>query len=352
MTPTPKSKKEVQSFLGFCNFYWRFIKDFSAIAKPLTSLTGNTDWKWGIDQDNTTTGLKEALSSEPVLAIPIDNAPYWLEVDLSDFAQGRVLSQFINGKWHPVAYRSKSLSKTERNYEIYDKEMVAIMSALDDWRQYLLGASERFEIWSDHQNLQYFRKPQKLNRRRARWVTELAEYDFVLVHKPGTQMVKSDLLSRRAGHEKGENDNLDVTMLKNKFFVREIILETPEEDLLKRIKRVKDNQDRIVIIALAKKEAKWVKHDDGLITWQDRIYVPRDSKLREDIIRLHHDTKLAGHPGHYKTQELITRNYWWPGIQRDIWKYITGCDMCQRTKNHREKPHAPLQPNEIPKEPW
>lgn len=162
--PAPKSKKEVQSFLGFCNFYRQFIKDFSAIAKPLTSLTGNTDWKWGTDQDNATTGLKEALCSQPVLAIPVDDTPYRLEVNSSDFAQGGVLSQFINGKWHPVAYRSKSLSETERNYEIYDKEMLAIMSALDDWRQYLLGASEPFEIWSDHQNLQYFRKPQKLNR--------------------------------------------------------------------------------------------------------------------------------------------------------------------------------------------
>lgn len=283
--------------MGFCNFYRHIIKDSSAIAKPLTSLTGNTDWKWGIDQDNTITGLKKALSSEPVLAIPIDDAPYRLEVDSSDFAQGGVLSQFINGKWHPVAYRSKSLSETERNYVIYDKEMLAIMSALDDWRQYLLGASERFEIWSDHQNLQYFRKHQKLNRRQARWVTELAEYDFVLIHKPGAQMAKSDLLLRQAGHERGENDNSDVVMLKIEFFAREIILETPEEDLLKQIKRVKDNLDRIVIIALAKKEPKWVKHDDSLITWQDRIYVPRDSKLRGRIIQLHHDTKLASHPG-------------------------------------------------------
>lgn len=134
--------------------------------------------------------------------------------------------------------------------------------------------------------------------------------------------------------------------------MREIILETPEEDVLKRIKQIKYNQDRIVIIAFAKKEAKWVKHNDSLITWQDKIYIRRDSKLREDIIRLHHDTKLASHPGRYKTQELITCKYWWPGVQRDIQKYIVGCDMCQRTKNHCEKPHAPLQPNEIPKEPW
>ena len=105
-----------------------------------------------------------------------------------------VLSQFVDGKWHPIAYHSKAVSETEHNYKIYNKEMLTIMSALDDWCQYLLGDRHTFGIWSDHLNLQYFRKPQKLNRRQARWVTELADYDFVLVHKPGAQMLKSDLL--------------------------------------------------------------------------------------------------------------------------------------------------------------
>ena len=177
-------------------------------------MTGHVEWSWGIDQQNTFQFLKDALCSEPILSIPVDDAPFRLEVDSSDFAQGGILSQFVDGQWHPIAYRSKSLSETERNYEIYDKEMLAIMSALDDWRQYLLEAKHPFEIWSDHQNLQYFRKPQKLNRRQARWVTELADYDFVLVHKPGAQMLKSDLLSRRAGHERGENDNSNVVVLK------------------------------------------------------------------------------------------------------------------------------------------
>lgn len=127
------------------------------------------------------------------------------------------------------------------------------MSALDNWPQYLLVASEPFEIWSDHQNLQYFRKDQTLNCQQARWVMELAEYDFVLVHKPGAQMVKSNLLSRRADHEREEDDNLNIIILKNEFFVQEILVETPEADLLKQIKCVKKNQDRVVLIALARK---------------------------------------------------------------------------------------------------
>jgi len=175
--PKTKNKKEVQQFLGFANYYRQFIKGFSGVAKPLTSLTGNEPWHWNSEQQNTFEEIKKRICSEPVLIIPVDNAPYCLEADSSDYASGAILSQKVDDKWHPVAYMLKALNETERNYEIYDKEMLAIINALSEWRQYLMGASEDFEIWTDHQNLQYFRKPQKLNRR---WVTELAEYHYNL----------------------------------------------------------------------------------------------------------------------------------------------------------------------------
>ena len=85
---------------------------------------------------------------------------------------------------------------------------------------------------------------------------------------------------------------------------------------------------------------------------QECIYIPKDRKLREDIIREHHNSIVAGHLGRYKTQELITKNYWWPYIQADIRKYINGCETCQKPKAHQEKPHNPLHPHEIPKAPW
>jgi RNase H-like domain found in reverse transcriptase/Reverse transcriptase (RNA-dependent DNA polymerase) len=194
--PTPKNKKEVQQFLGFANYYRWFIRGFSGIAKPLTSLTGNELWHWGTEQTEAFEEIKKQICSEPVLMIPLDNAPYCLEADSSDYASGAVLSQKVDDKWHPIAYMSKALNETQRNYEIYDKEMLAIMTALDEWRQYLMGASEEFEIWTDHQNLQYFRKPQKLNKRQAQWVSELAEYHYNLKHKAGKSNVKPDILSR------------------------------------------------------------------------------------------------------------------------------------------------------------
>ena len=141
-------------------------------------------------------------------------------------------------KWKPVAFISHALNPTQRNYEIYDKELLAIMTALDEWRQYLLGAKQEFEIFMAHKNLEYFRKLQKLNRRQARWVTEMQEFHFALHHKPGKQMTKADFLSRRAGHEKGENDNEEVIVLKPEFFRSlEFPVEAVDGQIIHRIKR-------------------------------------------------------------------------------------------------------------------
>jgi hypothetical protein len=126
------------------------MEGYSKVVKPLTKLTGNKPWTWEQEQQEAFNESKKRVCSNPILIIPINNAPYRLEVDASDFAVGRILSQKINDKWHPVAYMSKVLSETKHNYEIYDKEMLTIMLALEEWRQYLMGTSERFEIWTDH----------------------------------------------------------------------------------------------------------------------------------------------------------------------------------------------------------
>ena len=154
-----------------------------------------------------------------MLAIPVDDEPYRVEADSSDFALGAILSQWQNDKWHPIAYLSKSLTEAEWNYEIYDKELLAIMTALLEWRHYLLTGKE-FKIWTDHQNLCYFWKAQKLNWRQAQWVMELGEYNFMMHHKPRKTNIKADILSRRVDHNRGEDDNKDVTILKDEWFRR------------------------------------------------------------------------------------------------------------------------------------
>jgi len=179
---------------------------------------GKEQWAWNREQQTAFEEIKRCMCSEPILTIPVDNAPYQLEADSSDYASGAVLSQKVDDKWHPITYMSKALNETEQNYEIYDKEMLAIMNTLSEWRQYLMGASETFEIWTDHQNLQYFRKPQKLNRRQAQWMMELSEYHYELHHKPGKSNVKPDILSRRPDLKRVEEDNKDIVLLEEEHF--------------------------------------------------------------------------------------------------------------------------------------
>jgi len=214
--PTPENQTDVQAFIGFVNFYCRFIQDFSTITRPLFDLTrSDKAWNWDTKEQDAFERLKAAVTTAPVLVSPQDSEPFRIEADSSDFASGAVLSQQLPGeeKWHPVAFYSKSLSPVEWNYEIHDKEMLAIIRALEEWRHFLEGARYPIEIWTDHKNLEYFMTAKKLNRRQARWSLCLARFDFKLIHRPGRSMGKPDALSQRPDHGKGTSDNEDVILL-------------------------------------------------------------------------------------------------------------------------------------------
>jgi len=171
-----------------------------------------------------------------------------VEADASDYTTGGVLSvKGEDGKWRPVAFISKSLNNTERNYEIHDKEMLAVIRCLEAWRHFLEGARTKFEIWTDHKNLEYFMINQKLNRQQARWALFLSRFDFVLKHVPGSKMGKADGLSRRPDWRKGvEKDNKDRTLVKVEWLRRTEIEEVLIEgvDLLKRVKNRRQKMTR------------------------------------------------------------------------------------------------------------
>jgi len=175
--PTPSNRKEIQSFLGFTNFYRRFIQGFSHLACPLYNLTWKEmEWRWGAEEQSAFDSLKEWITTAPILALPDNSRPFWIKADSSYFATGTILSQQSpeDNKWHPVAFLSKSLSLVERNYKIHDKEMLAIVRALEEWRHFVEDAEHRCEICTDHKNLQYFMTAKKLNWRQARWSLLLA----------------------------------------------------------------------------------------------------------------------------------------------------------------------------------
>ena len=238
------------------------------------------------------------MSSTPVLAIPDPNREFRIEVDASGYAIGGVLSQQqTNNSWRPISFLSQALNETERNYEIYDRELLAIMTGLKHWRQYLWGGN-KFEVWTDHKNLEFFRKPQKLNRRQARWLSELQDYDFQLIHKPGNTMKKADTLSRRPDHDTGKKDNEDRILLKEERFR---ILVMDKGELWKELEDAEEFIEEEVEAALKEGREGWRK-EGKVILWKERAYVPDLDTLREEVLKAHHDQELAGHPGYTKTQ--------------------------------------------------
>ena len=183
------------------------------------------------------------MTSAPILSSPDNSWPFRIEANSSDFTTGAVLSQQspANNKWHPVAFLSKSLSPVERNYEIHDKEMLAIIRAIEEWRHFLEGAEHQFEIWTDHKNLEYFMSAKKLNRRQAQWSLYLTLFDFQLHHRPGSSMGKSDALSRRADHGAGSADNSNITLLTPDLFAVRALeglkVVGEEQDIMKDVRR-------------------------------------------------------------------------------------------------------------------
>jgi len=207
----------VQAFIGFVNFYYCFIQDFSTIAQPLFDLTQSDHaWNWGTKKQEAFEHLKMVVTTAPILASPQDSEPFCIEANSSDFTSGAVLSQQLprEEKWHPVAFYGKSLSLVEWNYEIHDKEMLAIIRVLEEGRHFLEGARHPVEIWTDHKNLKYFMTAKKLNRHQVRWSLYLAHFDFKLIHRPGRSMGKPDALLRRPDHGKGASNSEDVVLLR------------------------------------------------------------------------------------------------------------------------------------------
>jgi len=297
----PKNVKDIRKFLGLANYYRRFIKDFTQVARPINMLTRkDVKWQWGVEQQKAFDKLKRVFTIKPVLAALDLDKEFRVEADASNYTTRGVLSMKCSDEmWRPVTFISKSLSNTERNYEIHDKEMLAVIRCLEAWRHFLEGAAIKFKIWTDHKNLEYFMKAQKLNRRQARWALYLSRFNFTLKHVPESKMGKADSLSRRQDWEVGvEKDNEDQRLVKPEWLeVRktetvEIIVDGV--DLLEEVRKskVKDNEVVKAVEEMKRAGVKMLRNEkwrevDGVMYKKRKVYVPKDDKLRAEIIRLH-----------------------------------------------------------------
>jgi hypothetical protein len=271
---SPKNLRNVRAFIGFANFYRRFIKDFAKIARPLHDLTKkDVPWRWTFVERQAFEALKEAFISKPILTMWDLERATRLETDASAHTTSGVILQLCkDGLWHPVAYRSESLIGAEHNYNTHDRELYAIIRALEDWCHFLEGLPKPFEIWTNHSNLQYWTKAQNLTQRQARWALWLSRFHFTLMHKPGKQNVLADALSRLPGSEVHDlEDNRGMTVLKPEFFraaATEVLCST--DDLEEAVCSCK-NLDATVKLALDKVRLEGSrKLPDGRLEWEEQ----------------------------------------------------------------------------------
>ena len=269
--------------------------------------------------------------------------PFILTTDVSDFAIGAVLTQDQGKGEQSVAYDSRKLSKAEQNYPVHKKELLAVVHAIKLWRPYIEG--QKFTVITDHAALEYINKQPKLSRRQARWLDLLQSSNYTIKYRPGKTNVVADALSRKVQLKNISTINVELINKqqmfegyeKDKHFapILEILQNpTPKPKQLAQVKNyeLKDKQ-----IYLKKGQ---------------RLVIPRIKEIITKVLEENHDNEIAGHVGTEKTYEIISRSYFWPGMNKDIKKYIQTCESCQRNKSRNQQPTGLLQPLQIPTKKW
>ncbi|KAI5606732.1 hypothetical protein C0J50_7543 [Silurus asotus] len=284
--PIPETIKELQRFLGFANFYRRFIQGYSRIAAPLTSLLRGKarTLKWTPEAQEAFHELRRRFCDAPVLRHPDPRRPFVVEVDASSTGVGAALSQWSGSppRLHPCAFYSHKLSVAEQNYDIGNRELLAIKLALEEWRHWLKGAELPLTVITDHKNLQYLREARRLNPRQARG----------LFSSPGPIVWEIDEEIRTASSQEPAPEGC------------------PE----------------------------------------GRVFVP--TTCRWGLIQSVHGGLGTGHPGEKRTAQLVQARYWWPGMTRDINRFVQECASCAMAKVPRHLPVGKLMLLLIPQHPW
>ncbi|WVZ63867.1 LOW QUALITY PROTEIN: hypothetical protein U9M48_013465 [Paspalum notatum var. saurae] len=338
----PETVTEIRSFLGLAGYYRRFIKDFSKIAKPMTSLTKkNAKFVWGPKCEEGFRELKKLLTTAPVLAQPDVTKPFDVYCDASGQGLGCVLMQ----EGRVIAYASRQLRKHETNYPTHDLELAAVVHALKIWRHYLLGNT--CHIYTDHKSLKYIFTQPELNMRQRRWLELIKDYDLEIHYHPGKANVVADALSRRAHCNVIEVRptarvicwEMNEIEMPVEFLVElyNISIEPTLRDLI--IEAQKHDPGMAHIregIAEAKRDC-FTLDNQGVLWFKNRLVVPKDMELRKKILEEAHESVLAMHPGSNKMYQDLKQRFWWTRMKREIAKYVSECHVCKRVKARSPK---------------
>ncbi|KAK9400665.1 hypothetical protein NXF25_011379 [Crotalus adamanteus] len=351
----PKTRCQLQQFLGFANFYRQFIPSFADVALPLTQLlrtkhnTGKPRPKqpleWTMACQQAFEKLKSLFAQGPLLAHPDPDKPFIVQADASDVAVGAILLQ-RNEKniLQPCAYTSKKFTETERRWAVWEKEAFAVKWALSTWRHLLEGAQHPFEVWTDHQNLTVLQTPRKLAPKHVRWAQYFQRFKFNLKVVPGGKNFLADALSRMPQYDSKREQVIQAV-------IPQCDGESEKAEVCTKLATFEEEiKAALVTDPWLSANPGILTHRNGLAWYGDKLYIPQE--VRNRVYHQCHDSKVAGHFGFVKTLHLARRQFWWPSLRKDIETYVKECKVCAQAKVIPKKPMGLLQSVSDPIRPW
>ncbi|BDA51672.1 Transposon Tf2-9 polyprotein [Coccomyxa sp. Obi] len=370
----PTSLRDVQSFLGFANWFRMYIPGYSQRVTPLTRLTRkNVHSQWTPECQACFDWLKRCLQNPPVLALANFAQQFEVRADASSTGVGAVLMQ--GGR--PLAYESASFSPAERNYTIGEQELLAVVFALRKWRTYLEGNPHPVRIVTDHMPLTYLPTKGTLGPRQVRWSEYLSRFHLEWVHTAGKDNV-ADALSRlpclaafvitRSRTQSQSQSEAKLPTAPVPIADSQPSPAPMEAEPLVQSSQQPDIQtskigqeDFLAQVRAGYTTDAWLENkanrrqlSQSVVLWwrKGTLYIPDIPALKEECLSHVHDHPYAGHVGMDRTADLLTRLYWWPGCQQSAQEYVRTCGACQRNKPLNVKKAGLLQPMPIPGRPW
>lgn len=330
--PTPTSVKALRSFLGLTGYYRRFIQHYGTICQPLTALLQkNKVFHWSPEAAAAYDKLKTALTTPPVLALPNFDEEFIIEADASGSGIGAVLKQ----GGHPLAFVSKALSPRKQTLSAYERELIALIFAVQQWRSYLVGRS--FTIRTDHLPLKHLLEQKSVSPEQLRWLNKLWGLSYTIEYRKGRNNVVADALSRR--HE-------------GTLFA----ISSPATDLTERVKASWGTDQRIQRLIhdlrLNPSSHSHYSWSNDALKRKGKLVVGTDSVLRADLLGHFHADAIGGHSGATATYRRLSSVFYWKGLERDVREFVRGCITCNRFKPENVASPGLLQPLPIPEHVW
>lgn len=316
--PVPSDAKSLRGFIGVCSYYRRFVNNFSSIIAPLTALLGKKKGRdsieWNISAQEAFEKLKQALLDTPVIACPDFSKPFMLHCDASSVGLGSVLTQFIDGEEHPIAFHSRLFSHAERNYSTTERELLAVLDSILHFRCYLDGT--KFSIITDHMALKWLLTLNNPSGRLARWSTLISQYTFDIVHRKGSQNVVPDALSRFHVSVITYADGIQNT---NDRWYKKIFLGVQNHPQMFSAYMIDNGQLlRRMPIRDPLSQNAW------------RVVLPVE-KIPAAINEAHSAANSI-HPGVMKTYLKLKDVYYWPNMFHDVTEALRQCETCKSFK--------------------